>query len=51
LLRALLYETAPHDPLTFTAVPVVLAGVALLAAYLPARRSTRVNPVATLRTD
>jgi predicted permease len=51
LLQALLYETAAHDPLTFTAVPAILAGVALLAAYVPARRSTRVDPATTLRAE
>ncbi|HEX2168281.1 MAG TPA: ABC transporter permease [Longimicrobiales bacterium] len=51
LLQALLYETAAHDPLTFTLVPALLAFVALLAAYMPARRSSRVDPVRALRAD
>jgi predicted permease len=51
LMQALLYQTAAHDPFTFVAVPAILAGVAFVAAYLPARRSTRVDPVAVLRSD
>lgn len=51
MIQALLYQTAAHDPFTFIAVPAILAGVALLAAYLPARRSTRVDPVSALRAD
>jgi putative ABC transport system permease protein len=39
------------DPLTFIGVPLVLGGTALFAAYLPARRASRINPVAALRTE
>jgi putative ABC transport system permease protein len=49
LLRTLLYETSPTDPLAYGAVAVVLGGVAVLAAALPARRASRVDPVAALK--
>jgi predicted permease len=49
LIANLLFGTAPMDPLTFAAVPLVLAAVALLASYIPARRATLVNPVVALR--
>ena len=48
-LTALLYETTSTDPLTFTAVVLVLGAVALLASYLPARRAARIAPVEALR--
>jgi putative ABC transport system permease protein len=48
-IAKLLFETAPLDPLTFAAVPVLLAIVALTASYIPARRATRVDPTIALR--
>ncbi|HSK18539.1 MAG TPA: ABC transporter permease [Longimicrobiales bacterium] len=51
LMQSLLYQTAAHDPLTFTALPALLLTVALLAAYVPARRSARVDPVNALKGD
>jgi putative ABC transport system permease protein len=49
LLQSLLYETEAYDPLTFAAVPLLLAVVALAACYLPARRASRLDPMAVLR--
>jgi putative ABC transport system permease protein len=51
LLRALLFETSVHDPWTFAIVPVLLAVVALIACYMPARRASRVDPVVALRAE
>ena len=49
IIDHLLFKTGRLDPLTFAAAGVVLAGAALLACYIPARRATRVDPVITLR--
>lgn len=48
-ITALLLNVSPRDPLTFAVVPALLAGVALLATYLPARRAARVDPLVALR--
>jgi predicted permease len=50
-LQSLLHGVTPADPLTFGAVVCVLAAVAALASYLPARRVTRVDPKAVLRVE
>jgi putative ABC transport system permease protein len=49
VLEKFLYEVKPDDPLTFLAVAVLLAGVALAAGWVPAWRATRVDPVEALR--
>jgi ABC-type antimicrobial peptide transport system permease subunit len=51
LLSTLLYETTPHDPGTLTLVTALLIGVAVVAAYIPARAAARIDPVATLRAE
>ncbi|MGC4051063.1 MAG: ABC transporter permease [Paludibaculum sp.] len=51
LLRGLLFGVEPRDPATFAAVPAVLLAVALIAAYFPARRAGRLDPMSALRMD
>jgi putative ABC transport system permease protein len=50
-IRSLLFEVGPGDPATLSAVSLLLAGVALIACYIPARRATRVDPIIALRCD
>jgi ABC-type lipoprotein release transport system permease subunit len=51
ILSSILFGVSAHDPLTFTAVPLVLAAIGLLAAWLPARRASRVDPMTVLREE
>jgi putative ABC transport system permease protein len=51
MLRTLLFEVQPFDPITFAAVSLTLAAVALVACYLPARRALRVDPLLALRRE
>ena len=49
LIEGLLFGVEPTDPLTYTAVALVLFGVAVIASYLPARRASRIDPIKALR--
>jgi predicted permease len=51
LVAGLLHEVSPTDPATYLAVAVVILGVAVVAAFVPARRASGVDPLEALRTD
>jgi predicted permease len=51
LLRQFLFEVSPLDPLTFCAVPLLMMLLALLAAWIPARRAASIDPMKALRTE
>jgi putative ABC transport system permease protein len=51
VLHSLLFEVGAGDPATFGGVFAALTGVVCAAAYFPARRATRVDPMTALRTD
>jgi predicted permease len=51
ILSGLLYEVGALDPVAFTFAPLILAVAALFATWLPARRATRISPMAALRTE
>ncbi len=51
LLASLLFEVNAADPYTFAAVALILAAVAVVASFMPARRATRVDPIEALRQE
>ena len=51
MMRNLLFEVRPLDPIAFLGAVIALAGFAALACYVPARRATRVDPLVALRQD
>ncbi|RPI57060.1 MAG: ABC transporter permease [Acidobacteria bacterium] len=51
LMQTLLFNVRPADPATMVAVAAVIAGVAVIACYVPARRATRLDPLMALRAE
>jgi ABC-type antimicrobial peptide transport system permease subunit len=50
-LSSQLFGVSASDPLTFGGISLLLAGVAILACYIPARRAAKVDPLIALRCD
>jgi len=50
-VASLVKNVEPNDPVTFALVTIVLLAAALIAAYLPARRAARVDPMVALRAE
>jgi putative ABC transport system permease protein len=49
VIRGLLFGVAPHDPITFGGVAVIMAAIGIVACWIPALRAARVDPAITMR--
>lgn len=49
VIRGLLFGVAPHDPVTFVGVAVMMAAIGIIACWIPALRAARIDPVITMR--
>jgi len=49
VMRGLLFGVAPHDPLTFAGVAVLMAAIGVVACWIPALRAARIDPAITMR--
>jgi ABC-type antimicrobial peptide transport system permease subunit len=50
-MHSLLYGVRGTDPLTFGVISLMLAAIAMLASYIPARRAARIDPITSLRSE
>jgi ABC-type antimicrobial peptide transport system permease subunit len=51
LMTSMVYAIQPNDPATFVIVALLVAAISMLAAYVPARRAARIEPLAALREE
>jgi putative ABC transport system permease protein len=51
LLRSMLFEVKPNDPIVYLGVVALLGFVSLVATYVPASRATKIDPLAALRQE
>jgi len=49
IIQGLLFGVAPHDPITFAGVALLMAGIGLVACWLPALRAARIDPAIAMR--
>jgi putative ABC transport system permease protein len=49
VIRGLLFDVTPHDPITLVGVGLIMASIGLLACWIPARRAARIDPAITMR--
>jgi ABC-type antimicrobial peptide transport system permease subunit len=50
VMQGLLFGVAPHDPVTFVGVALMMAAIGIVACWIPALRAARIDPAITMRT-
>jgi putative ABC transport system permease protein len=51
LMTSMVYAIRPNDPVTFLIVAILVGAISILAAYIPARRAARIEPLVALREE